>query len=95
MGVVEHVTARHPLAEIREGDVFVGNDAYTGGGTHLPDIVMIEPIFYEGAVVRGRRTSRTTRTSSTAATRTSSRKACASRPCGSTARARCSRTCSI
>ena len=24
---------RHPLAEIREGDVFVGNDAYTGGGT--------------------------------------------------------------
>jgi N-methylhydantoinase B len=51
MGVVEHVTARHPLAEIREGDVFVGNDAYTGGGTHLPDIVMIEPIFVDGAVV--------------------------------------------
>src|SRR6266571_5896840 len=37
MGVVEHVTARHPLAEIRAGDVFVGNDAYTGGGTHLPE----------------------------------------------------------
>ena len=42
MGVVEHVTCRHPVEEIREGDVFVGNDAYTGGGTHLPDIVMIE-----------------------------------------------------
>src|SRR5215468_3044490 len=51
MGIVEHVTARHPLAEIREGDVFVGNDAYTGGGTHLPDIVMIEPIVMDGAVV--------------------------------------------
>jgi N-methylhydantoinase B len=51
MGVVEHVTARHPLAEIREGDVFVGNDAYTGGGTHLPDIVMVEPIVVEGDVV--------------------------------------------
>jgi N-methylhydantoinase B len=51
MGVVEHVTARHPLAEVREGDVFVGNDAYTGGGTHLPDIVMIEPIFLGGEVV--------------------------------------------
>jgi N-methylhydantoinase B len=50
MGVVEHVTARHPLAEIREGDVFIGNDAYTGGGTHLPDIVMIEPIFVDGAL---------------------------------------------
>ncbi len=51
MGVVEHVTARHPLAEVREGDVFVGNDAYTGGGTHLPDIVMIEPVFVGGEVV--------------------------------------------
>ena len=51
MGVVEHVSARHPLAEVREGDVFVGNDAYTGGGTHLPDIVMIEPIFVDGAAV--------------------------------------------
>ncbi len=51
MGVVEHVTARHPLSEIREGDVFIGNDAYSGGGTHLPDIVLVEPIFFEGAVV--------------------------------------------
>ncbi len=51
MGVVEHVTARHPAAEIREGDVFLGNDAYTGGGTHLPDIVMVEPIFLAGEVV--------------------------------------------
>ena len=51
MGVVEHVTARHPLADMREGDVFIGNDAYTGGGTHLPDIVMMEPIFVDGAIV--------------------------------------------
>src|SRR5262245_32170972 len=51
MGVVEHVTARHPLSEIREGDVFIGNDAYTGGGTHLPDIVMVEPIFLDGEVI--------------------------------------------
>jgi N-methylhydantoinase B len=51
IGVVEHVTSRHPLAEIREGDVFIGNDAYTGGGTHLPDIVMIEPVFVDGRVV--------------------------------------------
>ena len=51
MGVVEHVAARHPVTGIREGDVFVGNDAYTGGGTHLPDIVMMEPIFVDGAIV--------------------------------------------
>ena len=50
MGIVEHVVARHPIAEIRAGDVFVGNDAYTGGGTHLPDIVMIEPILVDGEI---------------------------------------------
>jgi N-methylhydantoinase B len=51
MGIVEHVTARHPLEHVREGDVFIGNDAYTGGGTHLPDIVLIEPVFVHGTVV--------------------------------------------
>jgi N-methylhydantoinase B len=51
MGVVEHVTARHPVAEIRAGDVFIGNDAYTGGGTHLPDIVLLEPVFLDGELV--------------------------------------------
>jgi N-methylhydantoinase B len=51
IGVVEHVVARHSVETIREGDVFIGNDAYTGGGTHLPDIVMIEPVFVDGAIV--------------------------------------------
>ncbi|MBL8701605.1 MAG: hydantoinase B/oxoprolinase family protein [Alphaproteobacteria bacterium] len=50
-GVVEHIVARHDPASLREGDVFVGNDAYTGGGTHLPDIVLAEPIFFEGRLV--------------------------------------------
>jgi N-methylhydantoinase B len=31
--------------------VFVGNDAYEGGGTHLPDIVLAEPIFFAGEMV--------------------------------------------
>jgi N-methylhydantoinase B len=50
IGVVEHVTSRHPLDDVRAGDVFIGNDAYTGGGTHLPDIVMVEPVFVDGVV---------------------------------------------
>ena len=33
---------------MRPGDVFIGNDAYEGGGTHLPDIVLAEPIFIDG-----------------------------------------------
>ncbi len=51
MGVIEEVLKRHPVDTIREGDLFIGNDAYTGGGTHLPDIVFASPIFYEGALV--------------------------------------------
>jgi N-methylhydantoinase B len=39
------------VAEMKPGDVFVGNDAYEGGGTHLPDIVLAEPIFVDGAIV--------------------------------------------
>jgi N-methylhydantoinase B len=51
IGVVGHIAERHDLSDLKEGDVFVGNDAYTGGGTHLPDIVLAEPIFYEGELV--------------------------------------------
>jgi len=50
IGILSHVLKHHPVAEIRPGDVFVGNDAYAGGGTHLPDIVLAEPIFVEGAL---------------------------------------------
>ncbi|MBO0905003.1 hydantoinase B/oxoprolinase family protein [Jiella sonneratiae] len=42
------VLAEHDSADMRPGDVFVGNDAYKGGGTHLPDIVLAEPIFIDG-----------------------------------------------
>ncbi|MCG8542942.1 MAG: hydantoinase B/oxoprolinase family protein [Alphaproteobacteria bacterium] len=51
MGVVEEILARHDVADIAEGDMFIGNDAYTGGGTHLPDIVLASPIFFEGRLV--------------------------------------------
>lgn len=51
IGVVEEILKRVKLADIRPGDVFVGNDAYTGGGTHLPDIVLAEPIFHLGKLV--------------------------------------------
>jgi len=46
--LIPHIMRRHPIAEMRPGDVFCGNDAYEGGGTHLPDIVLAEPIFVDG-----------------------------------------------
>jgi N-methylhydantoinase B len=51
IGIVEWIVGRYPVSEIREGDVFIGNDAYSGGGTHLPDLVLAEPIFFEGRLV--------------------------------------------
>lgn len=51
IGILPHVLKRHPVADMRPGDVFVGNDAYEGGGTHLPDLVLAEPIFVAGELV--------------------------------------------
>jgi N-methylhydantoinase B len=51
IGILPHILKRHPMEAMRSGDVFIGNDAYEGGGTHLPDLVLAEPIFVEGRIV--------------------------------------------
>ncbi len=48
---IPHIMKRNAYGEIIPGDVFVGNDAYEGGGTHLQDIVLAEPIFVEGRMI--------------------------------------------
>jgi N-methylhydantoinase B len=49
--LIPHIMRRHSVEDIRPGDAFIGNDAYSGGGTHLPDIVLAEPIFIDGKLV--------------------------------------------
>lgn len=51
LGIVGAILERYPLSEIRPGDMFISNDPYTGGGTHLPDIVVAAPMFYEGSLM--------------------------------------------
>ncbi len=51
LGIVQEITRRYSESQIFPGDVFIGNDAYSGGGTHLPDIVLATPIFHEGRLV--------------------------------------------
>jgi len=51
IGIIPEILKRHPAETMRPGDVFIGNDAYAGGGTHLPDIVLGEPIFVDGRIV--------------------------------------------
>src|SRR5215471_11092475 len=50
IGIVAHIVKNHPVEDMRPGDAFIGNDAYAGGGTHLPDIVLAEPIFVDGTL---------------------------------------------
>jgi len=49
-GGISALLARIPLDRIREGDAFICNDPYLANGTHLPDITIITPIFWEGRV---------------------------------------------
>lgn len=51
IGAVDAVKQRFPLEEIRPGDMFVANDPYSGGGSHLPDINIIAPVFWRGEIV--------------------------------------------
>jgi N-methylhydantoinase B len=51
IGIIPEILKRHPVEGMRPGDVFIGNDAYAGAGTHLPDIVLGEPIFVDGRIV--------------------------------------------
>jgi N-methylhydantoinase B len=50
LGVVREILARYPLEALAQGDVFIANDPYTGGGTHLPDINLVSPVFAGGAL---------------------------------------------
>ena len=38
-------------AGLRPGDVILTNSPYQGGGTHLPDMVTILPVFHDGSIV--------------------------------------------
>ncbi|MFC7397852.1 hydantoinase B/oxoprolinase family protein [Chelatococcus sp. GCM10030263] len=51
LGCVEGLLKRYPLEDIRPGDAFICNDPYVAGGTHLPDISIATPIFFDGALV--------------------------------------------
>ena len=50
MGGVEAVLAHYDIANMEDGDAFVCNDPYQAGGTHMPDISVITPVFHDGAV---------------------------------------------
>jgi N-methylhydantoinase B/oxoprolinase/acetone carboxylase alpha subunit len=47
---VAEIRRRFPTETMREGDVYLLNDPYAGG-THLPDIALVVPIFASGRLI--------------------------------------------
>ena len=45
LGIVKEVYKKFPINQIKQGDMFIGNDPYNGGGNHLPDIIVTAPAF--------------------------------------------------
>ncbi|MFZ9414977.1 MAG: hydantoinase B/oxoprolinase family protein [Alphaproteobacteria bacterium] len=51
MGLMQTLLAKVPLDQIREGDIFAGNDPYAAGGSHLPDVNLAMPVFVGGELL--------------------------------------------
>jgi len=51
MGLMNTLLAKMPLSDVREGDIFISNDPYVAGGSHLPDVNMAMPVFADGTLV--------------------------------------------
>lgn len=49
--MVSEIRKNYKLEDIHEGDMFIANDPYNGGGTHLPDIAIAAPVFYDGELI--------------------------------------------
>ena len=88
MGIVEEVLQRHPLETLRPGDMFIGNDAYTG---RISSCCRLSSSATTS--LRSPRTSRTTRTSLTAVPRISIKRAYGFHRSRSLTTASCSKTC--
>ena len=39
------------IAELGPGDVIIANDPYSGGGTHLSDVALVLPVFWDGELI--------------------------------------------
>jgi N-methylhydantoinase B len=51
IGAVESIKQRFPESDIHPGDMFLANDPYTGGGSHLPDLNLVAPVFHDDRIV--------------------------------------------
>ncbi len=48
--MVRKILEKFPRGQMKDGDIFILNDPYSGG-THLPDIAVVMPVFSAGRVI--------------------------------------------
>ena len=51
MGLMNTLLGKMPLENVKDGDIFISNDPYAAGGSHLPDVNMAMPVFSDGKLV--------------------------------------------
>jgi N-methylhydantoinase B len=51
LGIIKEIIKKYSLENIKPGDMFIGNDPYNGGGTHLPDITVAIPVFFHSKLI--------------------------------------------
>ena len=51
IGAIEAIREKFPEERIGPGDMFLANDPYSGGGTHLPDLNLVAPVFFDDRIV--------------------------------------------
>ncbi len=49
-GAMRAILRTFPADQIRDGDVYICNDPYLADGSHLPDINIITPVFWDGVL---------------------------------------------
>lgn len=50
-GLMTKIIQNRNSWELCPGDVIIANDPYQGGGSHLPDIALLKPVFYQKTIV--------------------------------------------
>lgn len=51
LGTMEVLLSKYGVARCEDGDIFIANDPHVAGGTHLPDVNLIMPVFVSGRLL--------------------------------------------
>lgn len=50
-GLMGEIASNLEAWDFQPGDAIIANDPFRGGGSHLPDITLVQPVFFDGELV--------------------------------------------